>query len=669
MSGTEIGLFVVLSLVAAAFFLRSVYRLLAMMCLGHWENRFDRLGTRLRNVLLDAFGQRRVLKERFGLNHFFIFWGFMALLLVNAQFLLAGVFPKFSLAFLGPVLYGALLLVADIMSLVVLAAVIVAVVRRVFFRPPYVAATWDAFIILGLIATLMTAYFGLNACGIRLGRQEMASWMPISRLLSTAAAGAEPQHVQDVARACWWVHALALLCFLPYLPLGKHLHILTAIPNCFFRSLSFVTTVPRLTFQKGRRFGVSKVFQFSWKDLLDFYSCTECGRCEAACPAHATGKSLNPRLVIHAGKLNLLANGPAALAGRPDSLGSAGDEAPVQTPLIGSGEASVSPDAVWACTSCGACMAACPVCIEHVPKLIGLRRHLVMEQAAFPPELIKLFETAEQRFNPWGIAPGERAKWALDQDVKVLADDVSVEYLFFVGCAGAFDSRNRQTTLALTRIFNAAGLSWGILGASEKCCGDPLRRLGNEYVFDGLARANIALWKKHGIRKIIASCPHCFSTLKNDYAQFGADFEVFHHTQILADLLRQGRIRLNGQADGRIVFHDSCYLGRYNGVYNEPRQLLAEASGKPPLEMARCRQDSFCCGGGAGRMWMDEDIGKAMYLERTRQALERKPSTICVACPYCMTMMEDGLREEQTTKSVKVKDVAEIVADAMRGKS
>jgi len=291
----------------------------------------------------------------------------------------------------------------------------------------------------------------------------------------------------------------------------------------------------------------------------------------------------------------------------------------------------------------------------------------VMEKAAFPPELINLFENVEQRFNPWGIAPGERAKWAQEHEIRVLAYDTKVEYLFFVGCSGAFDSRNRQTALALAAIFNRAGISWGILGAREKFCGDPLRRLGNEYVFDLLARENVQLFHKHGIRRIITFCPHCLNTLKNDYAQFGGDFEVMHHTQFLADLIRQGKLRLSGTPKDGVVFHDSCYLGRYSGVFQEPREVIAAATGgKPPLEMPRCLQNSLCCGAGGGRMWMDEDIGQATYLERTREALALHPSVISVACPYCMTMFEDGLRDENAVGQVQVKDVAEIVLEAIR---
>jgi Fe-S oxidoreductase len=265
------------------------------------------------------------------------------------------------------------------------------------------------------------------------------------------------------------------------------------------------------------------------------------------------------------------------------------------------------------------------------------------------------------------LAPGDRAKWAQDREIKILADDVKVEYLLFVGCSGSFDSRSRQTSLALAKIFNTGGLSWGILGTREKCCGDSLRRLGNEYVFDQLARENVALFKKYGIKKIITFCPHCYSTLKNDYAQYGADYEVLHHTQVIADLIKRGRLKLQGRTDGRIVFHDSCYLGRYNDVFDAPREILAAASGGiAPLEMPRCRENSFCCGAGGGRMWMDEDVGKGVYLDRTQEALRLEPSVISVACPYCMTMFEDGLRDENVMGTVQVRDVAEIVAETLK---
>ena len=668
MSTLESLAFAVLLIVGIGFFLRNVYRLFAMVCLGRWENRFDHLWSRFKGMLLYAFVQLRVVSEKFGINHFFLFWGFMVLALVNAQFFIAGVFPRFSFSFLGDIPYGIILFLADVMSLVVIACVVIAVIRRVFFRPPHIEASLDAFFILFMVAFLMVAYFGLHACEIRLGEIGMVSWMPISHGLSTLFAGTSPEATHLYARIFWWIHALVLLFFLNYLPYSKHLHILTAIPNCFFRSFSFVSTVPRMVFKKGNSFGISKVVQFSWKDLFDFLSCTECGRCEAACPAHTTAKPLNPKQVIHEGKLNLLANGRVILSSRPaDTLASAPPDATMSIPLINGREESVSTDAVWACTTCGACMVKCPVFIEHVPKIISMRQHLVMEKAQFSEELIGFFENSEQRFNPWGIAPTDRAKWAQDLNVKILSEGAEVDYLFFVGCAGAFDSRNRQVTAALTSILNAANLSWGILGTEEKCCGDSQRRLGNEYVFDRLVRDNIELFKKYGIKKIITYCPHCFSTLKNDYRQFGVDFEVLHHSELIHSLINQGQIKLKGVSNGKTVIHDSCYLGRYNQIYDQPRAILKSASGgTAPMEMKRCGQESFCCGAGGGRMWMEELIGKRIYLERTQEALKTNPSTIAVACPYCMTMFEDGVKDEKAQERVKVKDIAEIVAEAMK---
>jgi len=667
LSSLESLLFAVLLVCGLGFFLRNVFRLFAMVCLGKAENRFDHLCSRFKGMVLYAFLQLRVVSEKFGINHFLLFWGFIVLLLVNAQFFIAGVFPLFSFSFLGTIPYGILLFMADIMSLLVLACVVVAVIRKVFFRPPHIEATLDAFFILFMVASLMLAYFGLHACEIKLGEVTMISWMPVSHALANLFTTTPPETTHLLARIFWWIHALVLLFFVNYLPYSKHLHILTAIPNCFFRSFSFVTTVPRLVFKRGLTFGTSKVVQFSWKDLFDFLSCTECGRCQAACPAHNTDKPLNPREVIHQGKMNLLANGRPILSSRPaDTLAPAPADASMSVPLINGSEESVATDAIWACTTCGACMAKCPVFIEHVPKLIEMRRHLVMEKAQFTEELTAFFENSEQRFNPWGIAPTDRAKWAQDLDITLLADGKKVEYLFYVGCAGAFDSRNRQVTTALTRILNAANISWGILGTEEKCCGDSLRRLGNEYVFDKLAQDNIQIFKKYGIKKIITYCPHCFSTLKNDYKQFGADFEVIHHSQFIYNLIQQGKISLKGSMDGKTVIHDSCYLGRYNDIYSEPREIIKSASnGTAPLEMKRCGQESFCCGAGGGRMWMEELIGKRIYLERTQEALGMNPSTIAVSCPYCMTMFEDGVKDEKAQDTVKVKDISEIVAEAL----
>ena len=667
MSPIENVIFAILLVGGVLFFLKNAFRLLAMICLGRTENRFDRLIDRFKGMLVYGFGQLRVVSEKFGVNHFLLFWGFLVLVCVNSEFFIAGVFPKFSWDFIGHAPWAIVLGVADIMSLVVLACVLVAVYRRLVVKPFYIDSTYDAYLILSMVGSLMIAYFGMNGAEAKMGTLRNGEYMFISKGLSVLFAGMTAESVHVAARVFWWAHALILLFFLNYLPYSKHLHILTSLPNVFFRNFNQLVVLPRLAFKKGYRFGISKVTQFSWKDLMDFTACTECGRCQANCPASLTDKQLNPKAIVHQGKLNLFANGRDILASRPaDMLAPAPESAEMSVQLINGREESVLPEAIWQCTTCGACMQKCPVFIEHVPKIVEMRRHLVMEKSDFPGELTAFFENSEQRSNPWGIAPSDRSKWTTDLNVPVLSDGVKAEYLFYVGCAGAFDSRARQVTHAMTKILNRAGVSWAVLGNEEKCCGDSLRRLGNEYVFDKMARENIAVLEKYGIKKIITYCPHCFSTLKNDYRQFGFDAEIIHHTTFIEGLIQSGKLNVSQSLAGTTVVHDSCYLGRHNEIYEAPRAIIKSCSGKAPAEMERHGEAGFCCGAGGGRMWMEELVGKRIYIDRTQQALKTNPQTIAVACPYCMTMFEDGLKDEKAADRAKVKDVAEIVADAIK---
>jgi Fe-S oxidoreductase len=443
--------------------------------------------------------------------------------------------------------------------------------------------------------------------------------------------------------------------FLNYLPFGKHMHILTAIPNCYFQSLERPNTQPREEFARGKSYGAADVRRLSWKDLFDSFTCTECGRCQEECPATNTNKPLNPRQVVHDIKVNLLENAVAIRKGAEQKI-----------PLIGTaGEGSVSEDALWSCTTCGACIEACPVFIEQMPKIVKMRRHLVEMEARFPEELLNLFENMEQRSNPWGIAPSERTKWASLLTVKPYVAG-ETEYLLYVGCAGATDSHGKQVMVAIARLLDAAGVSWGILGREEKCCGDSVRRLGNEFVFDRMTRENVALLKEKGVTKVITYCPHCYSTLANDYRQFGLALEVVHHSQFLRDLAAQGKLAMSRKVEslGRIVYHDSCYMGRHNGVYDAPREAISRATGAPPIEMPRNRSRSFCCGAGGGKMWMEESLGTRINLARVTEALAEKPDTVCVICPYCMTMFEDGLKDEKA-QNVRVKDVAEVLAEGL----
>jgi len=636
---------------ACAFFLWSCYRRFSLVTVGSAEDRFSDKAGRLKGMILYAFLQKKVVSRPFGVNHFFLFWSFLVLALANAEFLISGVLPAARLSLLPEGIYHPLLLAFDLASLFALCAVALAAVRRVVAPPFQGARTAEAFAILSMIALLMLAYFGLHGAEIALGNEAAQGAMPVSSLAAKLIAGAGVP-LATVASCCWWLHAALLLGFLNFLPYSKHLHILAAIPNCYFKALEKLVLPPREEFSPEKAYGAGSLEGFSWKDLFDSLACTECGRCEKACPAAVTGKPLSPRRLMHDLKMNLFAHGPGLKRGE-----AAGE------PLIGAEPGSVSPEAIWSCTTCGACLASCPVFIEQQPKLTKLRRHLVQMEADFPEELLNLFENMEQRSNPWGIAPGERAKWGSALGVKEF-EAGKTEYLFYVGCAGSFDSRAKQVTLAMAKLLDKAGLSWGILGKEEKCCGESLRKLGNEYLFEQAALENVALFREKGVRKVITQCPHCFTTLKNDYRQYGLELEVIPHAELLETLLAQGKLRLEGTSSaGKVVFHDSCYLGRHNGVYEAPRSLIARATGAAPAEMARNRENSFCCGAGGGRMWLEEHAGERINLNRVDEALAVSPDTICVSCPFCMTMMEDGLKERGSQS--RVRDLAELVAEGL----
>ncbi len=645
--------FTVLLVASFLFFAWGCWRRLSLITLRTPEDRFDSIGHRVGEMLKFAFAQKRVLAKPFGINHFIIFWSFIILLIANIEFMLHGVCPWFSLTKLPDGLLRPLLLVLDIVSLLALASVVIAAIRRLVSPPYPEARTIEAFFILSLIGILMLAYFGINAARVVNGEMvSVFAWMPVSGRLALLIPATSAGSVYLIA---WWAHAFALLAFMCYLPYSKHMHILTAIPNCFFRRLEKPNTQAREEFVSGKSFGVGQVDRYSWKDLLDSFSCTECGRCQQVCPASITGKPLNPRAVVHDIKVNLLENASRLAAGEKPAL-----------PLIGDGgEGSVSEESIWACTTCGACMEACPVFIEQMPKIINLRRHLVEEEAHFPEELLNLFENMEGRSNPWGIAPSERTKWCSQMDVKPF-EQGSTEYLLYVGCAGSFDSRSKHVSVALAQLLDKAGISWGILGKDEKCCGDSVRRLGNEFVFDRMARENVAMFREKGVTKVITQCPHCFTTLKNDYRQYGLELEVIHHSELLRNLVQDGNLKLNKTASGlgTTVVHDSCYLGRHNDLYDAPRELIEAATGTAPAEMERNRANAFCCGAGGGRMWMEEHSGERINLTRVKEALEEKADTICVACPYCLTMFGDGLKDVKAD-NVRVLDVAEVLAEAV----
>ncbi|HBA86604.1 MAG TPA: electron transfer flavoprotein [Geobacter sp.] len=654
-------LFTALLSLSLAVFGYSCYRRLALVAVGREDQRFDQPLVRFKEMLVYAFGQKRVISRPFGLNHGVIFWSFLVLALANGEFLIAGVLPGVSFSLLPEPLHRGLLFIFDCCSIATLIAVGVAAVRRVVNPPFEEARTFEAFFILSMIATLMLAYLGMNGAEIALG-QKSPEGMPVSSLaaaflLHLPLAGQLPQ----LPGVLWWIHALALLGFMNFLPYSKHMHILTAIPNVYLRRLGKSNTQEREEFSEGNSFGANSVDRLSWKDLLDSLSCTECGRCQNVCPAATTGKKLNPREVMHSIKENLLENGRALEKVRGDAVGEA------YISLIGEGSTGgASEAALWSCTSCGACMEVCPAFIEHLPKIVKMRRHLVQMEAKFPEELLNLFENMEQRSNPWGMAPSERSKWSSQLTLRPFQAE-ETEYLLFVGCSGAFDARNKQVTVALTRVLDAAGVSYGVLGKEEKCCGESVRRLGNEYLFDVMAKEMVQQFRAKGVRKVITQCPHCYSTLKNDLRQYGLELEVLHHSELIKDLIGGGALKLEATAGefGKVVFHDSCYLGRHNGVYDAPREVIREATGRAVTELGRNRDEAFCCGAGGGRMWLEEHEGTPINRNRVKEALAHNPGTICVSCPFCMTMFEDGIKEQQGS-GVQVKDLAEVVAMGLK---
>lgn len=647
---TQTTIFTPLFIAAFLLFVWNCWRRLSLVSYGSIPYRINNLAARFKDTITYAFAQRRVLAKPVGLIHFFIFWCFLVLVVANGEFILHGIFPAFSFHLLSENIRIPLLAIIDIVTLTTFLTITIAIIRRAIAPPYPEARTFEAFFILSLIGTLMVASMLMNAAMVVLGEYP-ATAFPISKLLVTWAASGNAQGLYQFS---WWLHALALLLFMNLLPLSKHFHIITAIPNIFLRNLDHATVPQREVFELGQTFGADTVKGYSWKALLDAFSCTECGRCQNVCPAAQTHKPLNPRSLIHQFKNNLLENAKALKEQTP------------LTSLIGDSPCQVDHESIWACTTCGACIAACPVFIEQMPKLLPLRRHLVETEAVFPEELLNLFENIEGRSNPWGIAPSDRSKWAsLLGDRSFKAGET--EYLFYVGCSGSFDARAKQIALAIATLLDHAGVKWGLLGRDEKCCGDSPRRLGNEYLFELLAKENVTRFKELGVKRIVTLCPHCFSTLANDYRQYGLEAEVMHHGQLLQELLDAGKLTIPDESNQdmaalKTIYHDSCYLGRHNDIYTAPRAVIQAATGSAPEEFPKAKEEAFCCGAGGGRMWLEEFTGDRINRVRTNEALAMQAETICTACPYCMTMFEDGLKDIGADQ-VRVKDISELLAE------
>jgi Fe-S oxidoreductase len=647
--------------VSATLFAVRVRFLLALLGAAAPASRRGNVERRASNEATIVLGQRKLLQRIGpGLIHALIFWGFLVLL-PTIVIAMIGVVDKHStFPWLGH--QGWFALLADIFATLVLAGCVAAVWIRKVQRPRRFDGSHlaEADLILALIATIATTLLLWQACRIALGLNEWPpSWAPVSDALSHLFG--HNQTTKVLERVFVWLHVTTILFFLAYLPRSKHLHILSAAFNVWYGRTGPGGRLEPLRFddpdvpEEEIRFGAGTAADLTWKQMLDTFTCTECGRCQDACPAFATGKLLSPKLVIMGLRDQLFADGGSIVRSR------AADGAQRTPDLDALVPDAVPEESVWDCVTCGACVQECPVSIEHVDHIVDLRRHLVMVESSFPAEAEPMLRDVERAGNPWGKAQSERADWAASLGVRVLEPgEPAPEYLYWVGCATSFDERARRSGEATARLLARAGVDFAILGPREACTGDPARRIGNEYVFQAYAEQNVETLNEAGVTKVVTGCPHCFNTLRNEYPDFGGRYEVIHHSELLARLVADGRLKPDRKPELRVTYHDSCYLARHNDVLASPRELVA-ATGEP-VEMARSGKRTFCCGAGGAHMWMEERAG-AINENRVREAAGTGAQALAVACPFCTVMLDDGV--QSAGAELRVVDVATLLYEAV----
>jgi len=686
------AIFIAVLAIALAFFAYALNRRVRYVMIGRPESRFDRPLTRTLGFVGLVFGQKKLFKERVGVIHFFIFWGFIVIAFGTLQIIADGI--RFGFTFPWSESF-AFLFIKDLLSLIVLVGLVVIAYIRYVVRKTRLEPSAEAGVILGLIFFLIVSELLYSGFTYALGASPAQQGAFVAMRIADWAAGFTVDAVNLARQILWWIHVVLLLAFLVYIPVSKHMHLIMCPVNEFMRNLkSRGAQIVALDLENEdiEEFGVSKVQSFTKKQLLDVYACAECGRCQEHCPATQSGKALNPKLLMTKLKDHLDETGAALRqAGKAAAKTADGNGAGATAKAAAAAEATsakgaaaepsgkaligdvFSEDEIWACTTCYSCQEQCPVQNEHVNKIIDMRRNLVLDLGEFPAEAQLACRNIEKNSNPWGIGNQNRANWAKELDVPVAGAGDLGEYLYWVGCAGSFDDRNQKVSKAIVRLLREAGVTFSILGSKEKCCGDPARRIGNEYLFQSLAQENIDTMNGLGVKKIVTQCPHCLNTIKNEYPAFGGDYEVIHHTQLLANLLKQGKLKLGngagvaGQATGealgsRVAYHDSCYLGRYQQEFEAPRQILKAVTGVTVLEAERNKSKSMCCGAGGGRMWMEEEPEHRVNEMRVGQLLQEQPEIIGVNCPYCLTMMEDGIGSKGKGDTVRAMDLAEILA-------
>ena len=626
---------------------------------------------RLSSLIKYAIVQVRMFRDLdAGIMHATIFWGFVILTVGTADRVTFGVIQTIIRAPLDGWLWRLYLLGANLFVLGVLVMVGYALFRRLVWRyPRRTTLSRDALVILFLIGGVVLSEWLTEGFRIAAFGDPDAGWAVMANPLSTVLGRVFPQQLLEGGYGIFfWANVALVSYFLVYLPGSKHLHIVTAFFNAALRKMRPRGELPAMDIEASdARFGIKTIEDLSWKDLLDGFTCTECGRCQEACPAWATGKPLNPKTMI----MGIREMSVESEVGVPLIPWISAKPAHADRPVI---DNAIPYDAVWDCLTCGACVEACPVMIEHVDKIVGLRRNLVLEEARFPEELATSFNNLERYSNIWGQPQSSRLDWAkgLPFDVPTArsvvesggADAVSeLECLYWVGCAASFDDRNRRVARAVVTCLTAAGVKYAVLGQEESCTGDPARRMGNEYVFQMLATGNVETLNRYKPKTIITACPHCFNTLGNEYGQLGGHYDVVHHSQYLSKLVGEGRLRVDARREQKITVHDSCYLARYNGVIGETREVLAAVPGIELREMDNNGRQTFCCGAGGGRMWMEEKRGTRVNAERTRQALATGAEAVATACPFCLVMMRDGVADAgERGEGVLVQDISEILA-------
>lgn len=635
---------------------------------------------RIKRVIVSALFQKRLMKrkkERFsGWLHAFIFWGFWILSLRSLTLIGEGFQTGFHLPLLGPEFISGYiyLFLKDLTEALILLTVFTMMVRRKLSFSKRLENTKEAWLILILITLLMISDFIYDASRFAQIKQNITTnlpfynnpnfgeeflWTPFANFATQLIPEASTESLYIIMAASYWFHIVCLLAFLCLLPFGKHFHIITAIPNLYFKNPNRIHEPIQLLDLEDEKsweeesLGINHIHQLSWKQGLDLYSCTECGRCKDVCPTHATGSNLNLKNCNDRLKKELKENSQRIIK-KSDLKNS--------KQLIGD---VITKEDLWSCTTCAACESACPVGIEQVPRIISMRQGQLLMAESYPKELNSSFKGLERHGNPWGIAYDKRADWAKGLGVKTLAENSDVDYLFWVGCSGSFDQRSQKVAKAVVKILQQANISFGILGVEEKCTGDYARRVGNEMLYQMMAAENIEKLNRYGVKKIITFCPHCLNTLSNDYPQMGGQYTVIHHSQFIWGLIQQGKLSIKKEKKEPLTYHDPCYLGRYNNIYQPPREIINQITQTPVVELPRHGQESFCCGAGGGKMWMEENLPEQINTNRAKEISDSGLRQIALGCPFCLTMIEDGVKTIGKDETLQAMDIAEIVAEAL----